>query len=50
MENIINRLKDGAGLTDEQAVKAVQIIKEYIQSKLPPAMHVMVDNFLKDEE
>lgn len=50
MENIINQLKEKAGLTDEQAVKAIEIIKEYIQSKLPPAMHAMVDNFLRDDQ
>ena len=50
MEKIINQLKEQAGLTEEQALKAVEIIKAYIQSKLPPAMHAMVDNFLRDEE
>jgi hypothetical protein len=50
MEKIINQLKEQAGLTDEQALKAIDIIKGYIQTKLPPAMHGMVDNFLKDEE
>lgn len=46
MQELIDQLKTKAGLTDEQAIKSLQIIKEYIQSKLPPMMQGMVDNFL----
>jgi hypothetical protein len=46
MDDLIQQLKEKAGLSDEQAVKALQTIKEYIQSKLPPMMSGMVDNFL----
>ena len=46
MDDLIQQLKDKAGLSDEQAVKALQTIKDYIQSKLPPMMSGMVDNFL----
>lgn len=48
MQQLIDQLKSDAGLTEEQAVKSIQTIKEFIQSKLPPMMHEMVDNFLKD--
>lgn len=50
MSTIINQLKEKAGLTEEQAIKAVEVVKEYIQSKIPPAMHGMVENFLQDQE
>mgnify|MGYP001555132778 CR=1 FL=1 len=46
MQELIDKLKANAGLTDEQAIKSLQTIKEYIQSKLPPMMQGMVDNFL----
>jgi hypothetical protein len=46
MQELIDQLKSKAGLTEDQAVKAVHTIKEFIQSKLPPMMHGMVDNFL----
>jgi len=46
MQDLIEQLKTKAGLSDEQALKAVQTIKEYIQSKLPQGMQGMVDNFI----
>ena len=46
MYEIIQQLIDKAGLTQEQAEKSLQVIKEYIQSQLPPMMQGMVDNFL----
>jgi hypothetical protein len=46
MQDLIEQLKEKAGLTDDQAMKAVMTIKEFIQSKLPPAMQGMVDNFM----
>jgi hypothetical protein len=49
MEQLEQLLIDRAGLTQEQAVKAIETIKDYIQSQLPPMMHGMVDNFLKSD-
>ena len=46
MHDLIKQLKEKAGLTEDQAQKALVTIKEYIQSKLPPVMHGMVDNFM----
>jgi hypothetical protein len=46
MDELIQLLMDKADLTHDQAVKSVQTISEYIQSKLPPMMHGMIDNFL----
>ena len=46
MQDLIKQLKEKAGLTEDQAQKALVTIKEYIQSKLPPMMHGMVDNFM----
>jgi nucleoid DNA-binding protein len=46
MQEIIQQLVEKAGLSEEQAEKSLQVIKEYIQSQLPPMMQGMVDNFL----
>jgi hypothetical protein len=46
MQDIVKELIDKAGLTEEQAVKALQTIKEFVQAKLPPMMSGMVDTFL----
>jgi len=46
MQELIQALVNKAGITEEQAVKSVETIKEFIQSKLPPMMHGVIDNFL----
>ena len=46
MKALIQQLQQKAGLTEEQAIKSVETIKEFIQSKLPPMMHGLVDNFM----
>ena len=45
MEEVVTQLKEKAGLTDEQAMKAIQIMKEFIHSKVPPMFSGFVDNF-----
>ncbi|RYD52823.1 MAG: hypothetical protein EOP52_01360 [Sphingobacteriales bacterium] len=49
MNELIQQLTDKAGLTEDQAQKAISVIKDYIQSQLPPMMQGMVDNFLKTD-
>lgn len=46
MNELIQQLVDKANLSQEQAEKSVEVIKEYIMSKLPPMMQPMVENFL----
>ena len=46
MQELINELQEKAGLTPEQSVKALDVIKTYIQGQLPPMMQGMVDNFM----
>jgi hypothetical protein len=45
MENVIQQLKGEAGLTDEQARKSIEIMKNYIVSKVPPMFSGFVDSF-----
>lgn len=49
MQDLINQLIEKAGLTKDQAEKSLQVIKDYIQSQLPPVMQGMVDNFLSQK-
>jgi hypothetical protein len=46
MQELIEQIKTNAGITDEQALKTLQTIQDYIKAKLPPMMSGMVDNFL----
>jgi hypothetical protein len=50
MDELVKQLVDKAGLTTEQAEKSLVIIKEYIQSQLPPMMQGMVDNFMSGQQ
>lgn len=50
METLVQELVNKAGLTTEQAEKSIQVIKEFIQSQLPPMMQGMVDNFLGQKQ
>ena len=51
MENaLLDQLKQQAGLTEEQAIKAVQTMATFIKGKVPPMMHGMIDNFLGEQE
>ena len=49
MNELIEKLTVEAGLTEDQAHKAIAAISEYIKGKLPPMMHPMIDNFLSGE-
>ena len=35
MTDLIEKLKSTAGLTDEQALKAIEVIKDYTKGKFP---------------
>lgn len=45
MQDLIEQLKNNAGLTDQQAIKAIETMKEYIHSKVPPMFNGFVDKF-----
>ena len=54
MNELIQELVQKAGLTEEQARKAVAVMTEYVEGKIPPMMRPMVNKFLskakKDQE
>ena len=45
MQELLDQLKDKAGLTDEQALQAITIMKDFIQGKVPPMFSGFVDTF-----
>jgi hypothetical protein len=45
MQDLIAQLKDKAGLTDEQAIKTIRIMKDYITGNVPPMFSGFVDKF-----
>ena len=45
MQDLVQLMKDRAGLTDEQAHKAIEAMKEYLQGKVPPMFSGFVDQF-----
>lgn len=49
MQDLLKQLKEEVGITEEQAVKALFVIKGYIKSKVPPMMHGLIDNFLGEQ-
>lgn len=46
MQDLIQKLINEAGLTQEQAIKSLEVIKDHITSMLPPMMHPMIENFM----
>ena len=49
MDELIELLKTKAGLTDEQAKKAMEVMKEYISGKVPAMFSGYVDSFFKKD-
>jgi hypothetical protein len=45
MNDIVQQLKEKAGLTEEQAIKALEVMKTFVQGKVPPMFSGFVDNF-----
>lgn len=45
MQELIEQLKSEAGLTEEQATKAVEIVKGFVMSKVPPMFSGAIEGF-----
>lgn len=48
MNELIKQLKDKAGLTDEQAIKTVQVMRQFLDGKVPAMFRGVVDKFFAD--
>lgn len=49
MNELLQKLMNEVGLTQEQAHKSVDAVKDFIKSKIPPAFSGAVENFLNSE-
>jgi hypothetical protein len=45
MQELIDQIKEQAGVNDEQAAKAIEAVKNYVKSKLPPMLAGNVDTW-----
>ena len=45
MEDLGQQLKEKAGLTDEQVVKVIATMKDFLMGKVPPMFSGFVENF-----
>lgn len=45
MNELVNLIQEKAGISEEQATKAVEAMKEFISGKVPPMFSGFVDNF-----
>ncbi len=45
MQELINQVREQAGVTEEQAVKAIDAVKNFVKSKLPPMLASNVDTW-----
>jgi uncharacterized protein (DUF2267 family) len=46
MDELVNRVAERAGISQDQAREAVNTVIEFIKEKLPPAFAGQVDNFI----
>lgn len=45
MQELIQQLQEKASLTPAQAIQSIDIVKEYVKSKLPPFIADTVDSW-----
>ena len=48
MQQIINMVKEKAGISESQAQQAVNTVANFLKDKLPAGVGTQVDSFLKD--
>ena len=46
MEELISRVSERAGISEEQARSAVNTVAEFLKEKVPPAYSGYIDNFM----
>ena len=48
MQDLIQQLKNNAGITHEQAIKVLETMQQYLQGKVPPMFSGFVNKFFAD--
>lgn len=46
MQELINKIKEAAGIDDAQAKKAIETVSEYLKNKMPKPFHPQIDNLI----
>ncbi|MBC8046550.1 MAG: hypothetical protein H7Y00_07125 [Fimbriimonadaceae bacterium] len=46
MQELINKLKETAGINDEQAKLSIETISKYLKDKMPKSFHSQIDNMM----
>ncbi len=46
MQELINKIKENTGVTDEQAKKSIETVSEYLKTKMPKSFHSQIDNMI----
>ena len=46
MEELIKKLTDSAGITEEQAKKSIETVSAYLKSKMPKTFHSQIDTMM----
>jgi len=50
MQELIQQLQEKAGLNGEQAAKAIDVVREFVKSKVPPFIAETVDKWFAGME
>lgn len=50
MQDLVKKLQEEVGLSEEQALQTLNVVKEFIQGKVPPMMHPMIEQFMSAKE
>ena len=48
MQELIQQLQEKAGLNPEQAAKAIDVVRDFVKSKVPPFIGDTVDKWFSD--
>ncbi|MBC8173764.1 MAG: hypothetical protein H7X71_07655 [Chitinophagales bacterium] len=46
MQELINKVKEAAGINDEQAKKSIETVSAYLKDKMPDALKSQIDNLV----
>ncbi len=46
MQELINKIKDATGISDEQAKKSIETVSDYLKAKTPKSFHSQIDNMV----
>lgn len=48
MEDLIKKIQESAGISAQQAEKAIHTIVDYVKEKIPPMFHGQIDKIINE--